>query len=144
MPTTTVTSTVRGMSRAPIVSAATPIIWPATCCTPLQAVVVLYPLFLASLRRLRSRRPGVWRYCLRQYAAWLGLWGGLLALDPGKAFWLVIVPQLHGLHWLLATNYLQHAHADGAGASRGAELRTQFRGLGQPVAVQHWPAHGPP
>ncbi|AWP73027.1 MULTISPECIES: fatty acid desaturase [Bordetella] len=88
---------------------------------PLQAVVVLYPLFLASLRRLRSRRPGVWRYCLRQYAAWLGLWGGLLALDPGKAFWLVIVPQLHGLHWLLATNYLQHAHADG-GPGRHAAL----------------------
>ena len=30
----------------------------------------------------------------------------------------MILPQLHGLHWLLATNYLQHAHADGRRSSR--------------------------
>ena len=48
-----------------------------------------------------------------QYALWLGSWAGLLALDWKKALVFVILPQLHGLHWLLATNYLQHAHADG-------------------------------
>ena len=80
---------------------------------PLQAAVVLYPLFLAWLARLRRHRPGAFRYCMAQYALWLGSWALLLALDWRRALLFVIVPQLHGLHWLLATNYLQHAHADG-------------------------------
>ena len=50
---------------------------------------------------------------MAQYALWLGSWALLLAIDWHKAILFVIVPQLHGLHWLLATNYLQHAHADG-------------------------------
>jgi fatty acid desaturase len=80
---------------------------------PLQAAVVLYPMFVAWLARLRLRQPGAFRYCMAQYALWLGLWAGLLALDWRRALLFVILPQLHGLHWLLATNYLQHAHADG-------------------------------
>ena len=60
--------------------------------------------------------------------------GGLLALNPAKALVFVIVPQLHGLHWLLATNYLQHAHADG-GPGRGAALSyaRNFEGLLNPL-----------
>lgn len=85
---------------------------------PLQAGVVLYPLFLRWLRRLRRHSPGAFRYCMGQYALWLGSWAFLLALDWQKALLLVIVPQLHGLHWLLATNYLQHAHADGRPLTR--------------------------
>nr|WP_160349977.1 MULTISPECIES: fatty acid desaturase [unclassified Bordetella] len=88
---------------------------------PFQAVGSLYPLFWRWLARLRRYRPGAARYCYAQYAAWLSLWGGLLVIDPVKAFVLVILPQLHGLHWLLATNYLQHAHADG-GPHRRARL----------------------
>lgn len=88
---------------------------------PFQAVGSLYPLFWRWLGRLRRYRPGVLRYCYWQYAGWLGLWGGLIAIDPVKAIVLVIVPQLHGLHWLLATNYLQHAHTDG-GPGRRARL----------------------
>ena len=80
---------------------------------PFQAVWSLYPLFWRWLARLRRYWPGALRYCLWQYAAWLSLWGGLLAVNPSKALVFVIVPQLHGLHWLLATNYLQHAHTDG-------------------------------
>ena len=53
---------------------------------------------------------------------WLGSWALLLSLDWQKALLLVIVPQLHGLHWLLATNYLQHAHADGRPLTRGQRL----------------------
>ncbi len=79
---------------------------------PPQAVGVLYPHIFGWLQRLRRHWPGVWRYYLLQYSAWLGLWAGLLAVNPAKALVYVIVPQLHGLHWLLATNYLQHAHAD--------------------------------
>lgn len=85
---------------------------------PLQAGVVLYPLFLRWLGRLRRHSPGAFRYCMGQYALWLGSWAWLLALDWKKALLFVIVPQLHGLHWLLATNYLQHAHADGRPLTR--------------------------
>lgn len=80
---------------------------------PLQAAWVLYPLFVAWLGRLRRNRAGAFRYCMAQYGVWLGSWVLLLALDWRRALLFVIVPQLHGLHWLLATNYLQHAHADG-------------------------------
>ena len=101
---------------------------------PVQAVWVLYPLFFTWLGRLRRHWPGAWRYCMAQYGAWLGLWAGLLALNPAKALVFVIVPQLHGLHWLLATNYLQHAHADG-GPGRGAALSyaRNFEGLLNPL-----------
>lgn len=86
---------------------------------PLQAVAVLYPLFLRWLAWLRRRHPGAFRYCMAQYALWLGSWALLLALDWRCALLFVILPQLHGLHWLLATNYLQHAHADGRPEARG-------------------------
>ncbi|MDR2324352.1 MAG: fatty acid desaturase [Acidovorax sp.] len=85
---------------------------------PLQAAWVLYPLFIDWLARLRVHGPGAFRYCMGQYALWLSSWAGLLLLDWRKALLFVIVPQLHGLHWLLATNYLQHAHADGRPLSR--------------------------
>ncbi|KAF0814687.1 hypothetical protein IGB42_00742 [Andreprevotia sp. IGB-42] len=80
---------------------------------PLQAVPVLYPVFVAWLRQLQRRDPAALRYCQLQYAAVLMLWGSLAWLDWQKWLLLVLIPQLHGLHWLLATNYLQHAHADG-------------------------------
>lgn len=91
---------------------------------PLQAGVVLYPLFLRWLGRLRRHSPGAFRYCMGQYALWLGSWAWLLALDWKKALLFVIVPQLHGLHWLLATNYLQHAHADGRPLTRAQRQAT--------------------
>lgn len=81
---------------------------------PLQAVFAVYPLVLAWLRSVRRRAPGAHRWYLLQYGVWLGVWALALAMDPGKALLLVIGPQLFGLHWLLASNYLQHAHADDA------------------------------
>ncbi|RMX08563.1 fatty acid desaturase [Corticibacter populi] len=89
---------------------------------PVLAAWVLYPLFIGWLGRLRRRWPGAFHYCMGQYALWLGSWALLLAIDWQKALVLVIVPQLHGLHWLLATNYLQHAHADGRPVSRSQRL----------------------
>ena len=86
---------------------------------PLQAGWVLYPLFWRWLGWLRRQWPGAFRYCAGQYGLWLASWAALLALDWQRALLLVIVPQLHGLHWLLATNYLQHAHADGRHLTRG-------------------------
>ncbi len=108
---------------------------------PLQAVCVLYPLFIRWLANLRRHWPGAFRYCMGQYLLWLGSWTFLLLLDWRKALLFVIVPQLHGLHWLLATNYLQHAHADGRPLSR-AQRKTDgialnyarnFEGLVNPL-----------
>jgi fatty acid desaturase len=116
---------------------------------PFQAVWVLVPVFVAWLARLRLHRRGAWRYCVAQYALWLASWVVLLAIDWRKALLFVIVPQLHGLHWLLATNYLQHAHADGRkapsqplaaheeapGDTRGSQLNyaRNFEGLVNPL-----------
>ncbi len=81
---------------------------------PLQATWVLYPVFWQWLKRLWRRQRRVCLYYLSQYLWVLALWSGTLWLDSSKALLIIIVPQLIGLHWLLATNYLQHAHADGA------------------------------
>ena len=99
---------------------------------PLQAVWVLFPLFFQWLVRMHRNHPGVWRYCVGQYAAWLSAWAVLLMLDPWKATVFVILPQLHGLHWLLATNYLQHAHANGA-ANRHMDYARNFEGAVNPL-----------
>ena len=99
---------------------------------PFQAVWVLFPLFVAWLVRMHKHHRGVWRYCMSQYVVWLGAWGVLLAIDPWKAFIFVILPQLHGLHWLLATNYLQHAHANGA-PDRRLDYARNFEGWVNPL-----------
>ena len=97
---------------------------------PLQAVGAVYPLVFDWLVRLRRRSPEAYRWCLLQYAAWIGSWVALLALDPLKTLAFVIVPQLFGLHWLLGANYLQHAHADGL--SR-IDYARNFEGLVNPL-----------
>lgn len=79
---------------------------------PLQAVLVLYPLFIRWLRRLRQYWPAAYDYCLLQYAVVIISSIILASIDRQKYLLYILLPQLHGLHWLLATNYLQHAHAD--------------------------------
>ena len=104
---------------------------------PFQAIGVLYPAIFLWLSSLRRHWPGVWRYCLMQYGVWLSSWLILLAIHPGKALLYVILPQLYGLHWLLATNYLQHAHADGSAESRHGHPQfnyaRNFEGLVNPL-----------
>lgn len=97
---------------------------------PLQAIGVIYPLLLDWLARLRTRSPGAFRWCVTQYALWLFSWCVLLAIDPFKAIVFVIGPQLFGLHWLLAANYLQHAHADG---NSRVNYARNFEGLLNPL-----------
>lgn len=81
---------------------------------PLHAVWAVYPLVWRWLMAIRRHSPGAFRWYALQYAAWIGSWATLLWLDAGKALAFVILPQLVGLHWLLAANYLQHAHASDA------------------------------
>lgn len=78
---------------------------------PLQAIGVLYPALFAWWR---TRSPRLRRWMALQHVLWLGSWAILLWVDAEKALLLVIAPQLVGLHWLLAANYLQHAHCDPA------------------------------
>lgn len=83
------------------------------CLHPFQVSWVLLPVHAQWMWRLRVRRPGAFAYVLIQYALVGLLWLALAAIDWRQWLLLVLLPQLHGLHWLLGSNYLQHAHADG-------------------------------
>jgi hypothetical protein len=103
---------------------------------PFHAVVTLYPFFLSYLGRLFRLHRTYFYYCLLQYALVLSVWFLLAILDPQKFLVLILVPQLFGLHWLLATNYLQHAHADGresAGNDNCFNYARNFYGLLNPL-----------
>jgi len=97
---------------------------------PVQVVPVLYPVFLRHLRRLYHHHRGAFWYCMGQYATLGAAWGVLAWLDPWKTLVLVWIPQAHGLHWLLHTNYLQHAHADGR---PGLDYARNFEGWLNPL-----------
>jgi hypothetical protein len=103
---------------------------------PFQAVGVLYPFFLSYLGKLFRLHRTYFYYCLLQYALVVSLWLILAILDLKKFLVLVLVPQLFGLHWLLATNYLQHAHADGRESARKGnrfDYARNFYGLLNPL-----------
>ncbi len=103
---------------------------------PLQAAWVLYPLFINRLRRYFYRQRAYFYYCVLQYGVILGTWFTLAFIDWKKWLVLVLLPQLHGLHWLLATNYLQHAHADGSAnntAVKNYNYARNFYGLLNPL-----------
>lgn len=64
--------------------------------------------YLASM--WRANRKEFWWIVVLHFPLAL-LWIGLFSLSPVKAVIYVVIPQLVGLHFLLASNYLQHAHA---------------------------------
>ncbi len=97
---------------------------------PVQAVRVLAPLFVARLLQWRECRPGVFLYFVLQYVAVGFLWSILAFVDWQNWLLVVLLPQLFGLHWLLASNYLQHAHADGRSRINFAR---NFEGLINPL-----------
>ena len=99
---------------------------------PLQASWVLYPLFTKTLRKYYLYHRAYFYYCILQYVLVLGAWIALAIIDYKKWLVLIVLPQLHGLHWLLATNYLQHAHADGA-KKTGYNYARNFYGLLNPL-----------
>lgn len=105
---------------------------------PVQAIFVLYPIFMKTLRRHFAHRRMYFYYCLLQYAMVIGMWILLMLLDWQKWLLLIFIPQLHGLHWLLATNYLQHAHADGSPnspAQKNYNYARNFYGLLNPLLL---------
>jgi fatty acid desaturase len=79
---------------------------------PLYAAFALYPLFLKWLGDDANNKTRK-RLAFFQYIVIAALWLGLAFLNLEKFVLFVLIPQLFGLHWLLASNYLQHAHADG-------------------------------
>ena len=98
---------------------------------PIQAISVLYPLFIQWMRRMYVHHRAYFNYAVLQYLMVLGCWLVLAALDWKNWLLFVLIPQLHGLHWLLATNYLQHAHADGSG--KGLNFARNFYGWVNPL-----------
>jgi fatty acid desaturase len=74
-------------------------------CHPFQAVRALCPLLKEGLER---DRESIFQMSLVGI-----LWMILAFISPVKFTVFVLLPQLHGIHWLLGANYLQHAHADG-------------------------------
>ena len=98
---------------------------------PVFAVSAIYPLYLQWLYRQKQYRPKLFRFCCWQYLIVLSSWLTLAILDWQKWALFVLIPQLHGLHWLLATNYLQHAHADGRSTS--LNYARNFEGLVNPL-----------
>lgn len=99
---------------------------------PLQAISVLYPQFVQALQKYFHIHRQYFYYCMFQYLIVLMVWLVLAFMDWEKWLLLVLLPQLHGLHWLLATNYLQHAHANGH-AKNHYNYARNFYGLLNPL-----------
>jgi hypothetical protein len=76
---------------------------------PFQALFVL-PRTLLGYVRKRSSLGDYWP--LIQFFFIGGVSLALAFIDVRLWLLLVLAPQLHGLHWLLAANYLQHAGAE--------------------------------
>ena len=80
---------------------------------PSQVLSILYPFFIKHIDNARIENRHAFYWLGTQYLLVIALWSALILIDPLKAVLYVIFPQLVCLHWLLASNYLQHAHADG-------------------------------
>lgn len=78
---------------------------------PFQVLPALQRLRRDHLRKCWHQDRAEFWWIMLQHLALLSLWATLVVLDPFKALIYVALPQLLGLHFLLASNYLQHAHA---------------------------------
>lgn len=79
---------------------------------PIQAYSVLLPRFLGEFGREWPERTRFARDFLLQSSLVIATWILLVVTDWQKFLVIVLIPQLWGLHWLLGSNYLQHAHCD--------------------------------
>lgn len=78
---------------------------------PLQVLPAITALKKEHLRRVWHEDRTVFWWIMAQHVPLLALWASALALSPQKALLYVFLPQVFSLHFLLASNYLQHAHA---------------------------------
>ena len=89
---------------------------PGLIAHPAQFAWRIAPVLREHLATLwRERRPEFWR-AMRHYVVLAAAIGAALAADPAKAVLFVLLPQAAALFFLLVSNYLQHAHADGGSA----------------------------
>lgn len=97
---------------------------------PFESALTLTPIIVRYVVQLRHTDPAAFRSVLLDYA-WLAIFTlGAVALDPHKALLYVLIPQAFALFWLLAANYLQHAHTDEQNRFRAAR---NFLGLVNPL-----------
>ncbi|DAC49564.1 MAG TPA: fatty acid desaturase [Candidatus Poseidoniales archaeon] len=75
---------------------------------PFQALTVLVPSLLRYIPR-RAKKGDHWPWI--ELASIVVVSTTLALIDVRAWLLLVALPQAHGLHWLLASNYLQHAGA---------------------------------
>ncbi len=79
---------------------------------PFQAFLTLIPIFWREFRDGLPQRSKFSRHILLEVVLLFAVWLVLALADWRKFLLLVLVPQLFGLHWLLGSNYFQHAHCD--------------------------------
>lgn len=81
---------------------------------PFEFAWAAAPRIVARLRAVAYADRNELAWILAQYLLLLGLDGLALWWDWRAACYVVLAPQAAALFWLLASNYLQHAHARGA------------------------------
>lgn len=79
---------------------------------PFESALALAPVLAAWLQRLRREQPARFRRVCADYGLLALSLAILLGLDWRKAALYVLLPQAVALFFLLASNYLQHAHTD--------------------------------
>ena len=79
---------------------------------PFQAYAVLIPKFYTEFKQQWPQRTRFAKDMALQISLIGIAWLVLALLDWQKFLLLVILPQIFGMHWLLGSNYLQHAHCD--------------------------------
>jgi fatty acid desaturase len=79
---------------------------------PLYVLPPLSRLKRLYLKQVRRENPKTFFYIMLQHIALLAMWLCALVVDWKKFALYVFFPQLLSLHFLLASNYLQHAHTD--------------------------------
>lgn len=79
---------------------------------PLSALGPLGKLKRSYFKQLRREQPLQLLNVILQHLPLLLLWSITLALDWQKSLLYILLPQLISLHFLLASNYLQHAKTE--------------------------------
>ena len=78
---------------------------------PAYSIIPVRKLRNDYFKNLSSGSPEFQKVII-QHALLFILWGLALSIDWQRTLMLIIVPQLIGIHFLMASNYLQHAQCD--------------------------------